>query len=215
MNEDHLKKMLQDADERAGTPTVPTDLAARIRRHAARRRGRLVGGLSAAAAVILVGFCLWKWQEIVKTQPSDIDHDNVFVKVNGGGHEVISEQGTEPQAVRTASAVLTEIERLNREAEFQTALVREVTRSICTESQLIANREKIAALPDAVANARREADEAAYVMVAHADRMCRELHACASAAERYRWVTEYFPDSCWATVARQRLAELKEKGEIS
>ena len=53
------------------------------------------------------------------------------------------------------------------------------------------------------------------MIVSQADRMGRELDLCQSAAVRYRRVVELFPDSRWATVARQRLSELENKGDLS
>jgi hypothetical protein len=218
MNEDRLEQLLREADARAGTPATPNDLAARVRLRAARRRGRMAGGLSAAAAVILAGLSLWQWHRM-DSRP-DAGNPEAIVANEGNTQKTPGLGSTDgsipaPVVAKSAAEVLAELDRLNREAAFETALVSALSRTNDTEKQIKDFKVELVALPDAVANARRDADEAAYAMVAHADRMCRELHSCVSAAERYRWVAEYFPESCWATVARQRLNELKEKGEIS
>jgi outer membrane protein assembly factor BamD (BamD/ComL family) len=45
--------------------------------------------------------------------------------------------------------------------------------------------------------------------------MCRDMKLCDAAVVKYQRVVDLFPDTPWATVARQRLEEIKQKGEIS
>lgn len=215
MNQDPLESLLRAADERAGLPEMPADLAARVRRRAARRRNRWVGGVSTAAAILL---CLSLWKLGSTAIPPVSSPDSEIAALEPANSETIQE--TREIARSDAAKIRAEIDRLNREANFQSTLVRELSRAgevsrLLKEIHRRADYNEQACLPDAVANVRRQADEAAYVVVAHADRMCRDLHQSAAAAERYRWVAEYFPESCWAAVARRRLAELNQKGEIS
>lgn len=216
MSEDRLTRLLREADARASTPRVPDNLAETARLRLKRRHARTVGGLSAAAAAVVLGIGCWLLQPYSKMQQETSVPGVVIVEPNG----IDSNSEAREAAELLYAGARAEIEQLNREADFQIALVGSLRRSDAeTQRRLAFDRriryEERNLLPDAVANVRRQADEAAYVVVAHADRMCRELHQCDSAAERYRWVTECFPESCWATVARQRLDELKSKGEIS
>ena len=49
------------------------------------------------------------------------------------------------------------------------------------------------------------------MLVHQADYLCDELKLCQSAAVKYKRVIDLFPNSPWAGVARQRLAEINEK----
>ncbi len=198
MGNDPLKKLLQQADALAGSPpAMPGDLVERVRRLAVGRR-RVRVGINAAAAILLaVGITLLWSQASTPLRPA-----------------------SEPQVVDSGppqpdvEAIKAEIERLHREADIRLAVVRR-TQEILEEMRRFEELKKQPALPDAVANARREVDKAAYVLVSQADRMCRKLDLCDSAAVKYRRVVDLFPDSRWATVARQRLSELETKGDVS
>ncbi len=52
-------------------------------------------------------------------------------------------------------------------------------------------------------------DRAAGIGVISADFLANELHRAAEAAESYRSVLKHFPNSRWATVARERLAQIE------
>jgi hypothetical protein len=127
---------------------------------------------------------------------------------------------SEPQLAETQQPKPTlerlqaEIDQLRRDADTRLAVVRR-TEEILEEMKRFEALQRQPLRPDAVANARREMDQAAYVLVSQADRMCRELDLCESAAVKYRRVVALFPESCWATVARQRLNELEQRGDVS
>lgn len=195
---DRLKELLQQADALAGDPPrMPGDLAQRVRRLAGRRR-RVQVSINAAAAILLaVGITLLWSQASTPLRPT-----------------------TEPQVVEArpaqpdAAALRAEIDRLGREADIRLAVVRR-TQEILEEMRRFDELETSPPVPDAVAGVRREVDQAAYVLVRQADRMCHEFDLCDSAAVKYRRVVDLFPDSCWAAVARQRLSDLESKGDVS
>jgi hypothetical protein len=62
-------------------------------------------------------------------------------------------------------------------------------------------------LPPAVV-AQLEIDRAAAITVISADTRAKEFSRADEAAESYRSVLELFPDSRWASVARERLAQV-------
>jgi hypothetical protein len=55
---------------------------------------------------------------------------------------------------------------------------------------------------------RREQDRTAYLLIYEADRLARKSEARERAVEEYRRVLALFPDTHWASVARERLVEL-------
>jgi len=60
---------------------------------------------------------------------------------------------------------------------------------------------------------QRELDQAAYAMVYQADRLSSEPNLQLAAADFYQQVVSDFPESSWASVARQRLARLHDRKE--
>jgi len=198
MSGDPLKQLLQQADALAGgPPEMPGDLAQRVRTLAARRRRVQVGFSAAAAIVLAVGMTLLWLQASTAPQLAN---------------ELQVADAEPPQP--DFAEIKAELERLRRQAETRLAVIHR-TQEILEEMKRFEELKKQPPLPDAVANARREVDKAAYVLVSRADRMCRELDLCDSAAVKYRRVVDLFPDSRWATVARQRLSELETKGDVS
>jgi hypothetical protein len=198
MSADWLKQVLQQADAMAGgPPEMSGNLAWRVRLRATRRR-RVRVGFSAAAVIVLAAGATWLWPR-ASTSPQMPDESRIV-------------DARPPQA--DAKQLRAELERLRREADTRLAVFHR-EEEILEEMRHFDELSKQPPLPDAVANVRREADQAAYVIVRQADRMCRELDLCQSAEVRYRRVVELFPDSRWAAVARQRLSELENKGDVS
>jgi CHAT domain-containing protein len=199
MSDDPLKKLLQQADAMAGgPPEMPGDLARRVRLRAARRRRVRVGVSAAAAAIVLAVGTTLLWPQGSTLSPPANEPPVALV------------EQSQPDVARIEA----EIERLRREADTRLAVVNR-TQEILEEMKRLDELKKQPPVPDAVAYARREVDQAAYTLVSQADRMCRELDLCESAAVKYRRVVKLFPESCWAAVARQRLSELERKGDIS
>jgi hypothetical protein len=56
----------------------------------------------------------------------------------------------------------------------------------------------------------QQVEYAACSMVYQADRMSREMRLIGPAAEIYRQVSEGFPNTPWAALAKQRLADLRD-----
>ena len=61
---------------------------------------------------------------------------------------------------------------------------------------------------DPIVRIDRQIEQAAFVIVAQADRKVRRWNLTDSAADDYRRVVELFPKTHWAAIARQRLAAM-------
>lgn len=196
---DSLKRTLQEADAAAGSPPeLPVDLAQRVQRLAVRRR-RMRFGLSAAAALVLAAGTTALWTQA--PSPSRSDRAPQTVR-----HE--------PQPLDVEATRL-EIERLRREADTRLAVVQR-TQGILEQYRRTAASRKQTPAADPIADARREVEKAACVLVYQADRMCREMSLCDSAVVKYQRVVELFPDTVGAAVARERLDKIKQKkGDVS
>jgi len=199
MNDEQLRQLLKTADGLAGQPPdMPEDLAQRVRLRAQRRR-RVRAGYSVAAAVVLAVGMTWVWAR-APAAPATAQRPAVVLR---------------PFDYRSAETIETEIEGLRREAELRLAVARR-TQEILEELRRTdaLKRQQPEPIPDPVAEVRQQADKAAYTLVSQADRMCRELDLCASAAQKLERVMQLFPDSPWAVVARQRLEDMKKGGDV-
>jgi hypothetical protein len=199
MSDELLRRLLQQADATAGPPPrIGDHLAARVRGRVLRRR-RVAFRLSAAAAIVLAaGVTVLMSYSPTRRGP-----------LAGAGIA-----RSEPVATPHGD-VRAELARLDREAEIRIAVARR-TAEILTQRRLAESRTlQQPAIADPVADAQREVEQAAYTLVSQADRMCRDMNLCATAVVNYQRVVELFPETPWATVARQRLEEIKNKGEIS
>jgi hypothetical protein len=200
MGDEPLKRLLQEVDAAAGPPPdLPADLALRVRTLALRRQ-RMRFGLSMAAAIVLAVGMASLWSQ-APPAPSGL----------GGPAEIVQ---TRPEPPDVAS-IRAEIEQLRREADLRLAVAQRTQEILEQMRRAEALTKPQQALPDPVVDARRELEKAAYTLVYQADRMCRELDLCESAAIKYQRVVELFPETPWAVVARQRLSEIKKKGAIS
>lgn len=200
MDADPLRRILQQADAVAGpAPEMPEDLARRVAACAARRR-RVRFSLSAAAAIMLAVGGAWLLWEPRGTLDRGREPELPVVQAPTDAFEIAD--------------LRTEIERLRREAELRLAVARR-TQEILQEMRRAEALERTTRTADPIAAVRRQADQAAYVVVRQADRMCREMNLCDSAVVRYERVVRLFPNSRWAVVARQRIEQIKQKGDVS
>jgi len=207
MSDDALRDILKRADATAeAPPKMPADLAARVRRRAARRsRTRVMGGCVAAAVVVLAtGVTAYFWSASDTNIPNRDPAANAVVNAD-----------SEQYADSDMAAIRAELDALRREADARLAVARRTREILGRMEKADAASETEEEVPDAVANARREVDRAAYTLVVQADRMCREMKLCDSAMVKYERVIRLFPETRWATVAKDRLNEIRQKGELS
>ena len=185
MSEERIKELLHSADAAAGAPRFDRVSAAGIRRRLRRRRVVTLGVPAAAAAVLLVGACLW----------------TVFKRPR------ISTPETPPPRI---VALAEQIEQLQAQTDATLRLVHEVLERDRAERHLAALEAELASIPDPMREIERQVDRAAFGMLYYADRLYNELSQTESAVEAYQEIIQVFPDNQWADVARERLSEIKK-----
>ncbi|MDM8007021.1 MAG: hypothetical protein QUV05_12855, partial [Phycisphaerae bacterium] len=193
-SDERLRELLREADAAFGGPRVGSaDLSLRVRRRARRQRRRRVFG-SAAAVVLVLSLSTVAW-------------------VNRSGHPspaprpIVADNSLKPVSV---AELHMQIERLREEIRTGCQAVHEVLERQEVEQRLAALREQAEADPLKAVN--DQLDRAALTMVYQADRMYHELNLRESAVASYQRTIELFPQTHWAQVAKDRLAELKTAG---
>lgn len=184
MTEDKLKNLLQKADSYAGPPdSVRIDISS-LHRRAYRRHIKYSLAPLAAAAVLLIGVAIWK---LPAKAPE-----------------------TAPGQDKIAS-LESRIQRLQASTDAAIELIHQVLEQEKRQSRLNELQAQLASIPDPLEEVQQQVDKTAFILVYQADRLYRELNQTESAVETYKRVIELFPENQWAQVARERLAEIKEK----
>jgi tetratricopeptide (TPR) repeat protein len=184
MNEERLRKLLQNADRAAGPPEFGRISAADLRQRSRRRRLVWLGTPAAAAAVLLLGFGIWS----LCSRP---------------------EKPAPPQPDRIAS-LEQQVKQLQVQTDAALKLVHEVLAQERQQRRLAALEAELASIPDPTDEIEQQVDKTAFVLVYEADKLYRELNQTESAVEAYEQVIRLFPQNQWANVARERLAEIKK-----
>lgn len=194
MSDQQLQQLLRQADEAFAGPRVgPPELSVKVRQLARRQRRRRLFG-SAAAAVLVLSLSTVAW-------------------VNRSGHPspaptpILADNSPKPLS---AAELQMQVERLREEIQTGCQTVHEVLERQEVEQRLAALREQAEADPFKAVN--DQLDRAALTMVYQADRMYHELNLRESAVASYQRTIELFPQTHWAQVAKDRLAELKTAG---
>jgi len=196
MPPDQLGKRLHEAEAELGcAPAGPADLVPRVYAVRARRRQRrraLGAGCVGLAMVLGVGWGLLHWN---RSKPVP---------------------GVTPPVVASLNLARLrfEMDLLDLEANARTDGARRLAAALRQQDRITALRAQAA--PDPRVQIRQEIDGAAFTLLNQGDRLYRELALREPAAAAYREVIRLFPESCWATVAKQRLAQLEQRpGETS
>ncbi len=195
MSDERLQQLLRKTDEAfGGPPAGPADLGARVRRRAQRQHTfRVASGAAACTAVLVAGLTAW-----------------VGGWGMGGPAEPPTPGPDAPQMVSIAE-LQARIEQLSEEVRAGCDALAEVLRREESERQLAALQDQTEA--DPLREVNEQVDRAALTMVYQADRMYRELNLRESAVASYEQTIKLFPQTHWAQVARNRLAELKTAGK--
>ena len=183
MTEDKIKNLLQEADRTAGPPKSVSVNHSAIRRRANYRRIYFKAPF-AAAAVLLVAVGIL----------------NVSTKT----------PETQQEQEKIAS-LETQIKQLQASTDAAINLIHEVLEAEQRQNRLDELQVQLAAIKDPLEEVQQQVDKTAFILVYQADRMYRELNQTESAVETYKRVIQLFPENQWAQVARERLAEIKEK----
>lgn len=184
MSEDRIRELLQNADRAAGPPEFGRISAANLRQRSRRRRLVWLGTPTAAAAVLLFGFSVWR---------------------------LCSEPGRSvPQQPDRIASLEERVGQLQAQTDAALKLVHEVLAQERQQQRLAALEAELASIPDPTEEIERQVDKTAFVLVYEADKLYRELNQTESAVEAYEQVIRLFPQNQWANVARERLAEIKK-----
>jgi tetratricopeptide (TPR) repeat protein len=168
----------------AGRPDSMHVELSEIRRRAKRRRFIRSGGPMAAAALLMFGLGIWKIT--YKTAP------------------------TTPEQEKIAS-LENQVEQLQARTDAAMRMIQKMLERERRQQRLDELEAQLASIPDPIEEMQKQVDKAAFTLVYQADRLYRELNQTGSAVEAYNRVIRLFPENRWAKVARQRLAEIKNK----
>lgn len=198
MNSDRIEQLLLDADgmQRRPGEQSPADLASRVLDRKRSRARRRVG--AGVAMLLMAG--LMPIFVIRESSQIRVAVSHVPQTANETG------RGLTPDHFQIDHEKA-EFERLHAEIAEREARIK----MLLSDEHLAENRATLArlrGLPDDTTLTER----AAAVIVQQADRSRRETGSASSALRAYRQVVSYFPQTASASIARQRLSELKQEG---
>jgi hypothetical protein len=109
-----------------------------------------------------------------------------------------------------------EVKVLRASSDRMFALLQEAMEQRDRDRRLAELKKELAGIPEPMDQVKSQVNQAAERMVQEADELWRDRRQRMLAAARYQRVIELFPNTEWASVARQRLEEMagaKSKGE--
>ncbi|MCU0918296.1 MAG: hypothetical protein MUC88_27585 [Planctomycetes bacterium] len=183
MNEEKIKHLLAEADQRAGEPRFGPVSTAGVRRRACQRRLVWQGGPVAAAALVLVGMTLW----------------------------AVGRRPGESQPPQRIASLEEQVRQLQAQNETTLKLVQEVLEKDRRDRRLAALEAQLASIPDPVKEIDRQVDKTAFILLYQADKLYKELNQTESAVRAYQEIIQLFPTNQWANVARERLSQIEQR----
>jgi tetratricopeptide (TPR) repeat protein len=184
VNEDQIRRLLREADAKAGDPTFSRVAVAGIRRRLHRNRLIRLAVPAAAAAVVAVAAAL---------------------------SAICLQTGSPPEPPQRIASLEEQIRQLQAQTDATLKLVREVLEKDRQDRRLAALEAELASIPDPVKEMDRQVDETAFILVYQADKLYKELNQTDSAVQAYREVIQLFPTNQWANVARERLSQIERR----
>lgn len=183
MIEDKIHNLLRDADRTAGLP-APVSVTLSVIQHRVHRRHLVTLVVPpAAAAVVLIGLAV------------------LGISIRLG--KTASEQ-------KKIASLQMEVKQLQVRTDATLKLIQEVLDDERRQRRLDELYAELASIPDPLEEIQTQVDKTGFILVYQADQMYRELKSIDSASRMYRRVIEFFPQSRWAAVARQRLSEMQK-----
>jgi hypothetical protein len=183
---DPIRRLIKRADEVASPPALRPDLPDLIPGLARRRRANRIAALTAAAIVAMAASLWFAWAFRPGPQAVRVVHTPIQ---------------------QSADLLRAEAARLAREAQIHQSIADRLLlaeRHWLRMSQL---RQTLAA-PDPLEETQRQRDAAALFILRQAERLWADESRRPEAQRRYRNAIELFPESPWAAVAAQRLANI-------
>jgi tetratricopeptide (TPR) repeat protein len=214
MTDKRLKDLLQQADQAAGRPEMAAvNLAERIRQLDRRRRGMKTAAQTAAAAVLMMGLGLAFWSDIKPTTVTSNQDRNNTVAVN---EDQAGAPGVKVYTEAEVTQLKVEIAQLQGEADLRLKIIKDLLEIQRRQAVLVSLEEQLAAIPDPLAEVRRQVEQAAYRIVYQADLKYKQADSKESAIEDYERVLRLYPQTRWAMVAQAKLSEIRfdQKGNI-
>ena len=185
MTEDKIKDLLQKADRLTSGPIIDSDhLITVVRRRANYRRIRNIVAPTAAAALLLTAVGLWY--------------------LSSGTDEITKDKGT-------IAALEIQVRQLQARTDTVLNFVRAVLEKEKKQRLLDQLNAQLASIPDPIEEMQKQADKTAFVLIYQADYMYRELNLKSDAIEQYNQIIKLFPENRWATMAKQKLLEIKNE----
>jgi hypothetical protein len=178
MTEDKIKNLLQKADQTAGGPVPVSIDFSAVRRRAGRRQTINLAARVAAAAVVVIALGIWSF-----TAKKTRDRQRIV-------------------------ALEMQVEQLRAQTDATLKLIREVLDEERKQRRLNELQAQLASYSNPLEEIQKEVDKTAFILVYQANRMYSELDQKDAAIQAYNRVIEFFPQSRWAEVARQRLLEI-------
>lgn len=181
MVEDKLEKLLKEADAASEfSSDRASEMAGGIIKLAARRRTRRIMYRSVAGAAAVIVVVLL----IMSWREND-----------KRGRVASLEEQVAQLSARTDSIV---------------ALLEEVIESDKRQQKLAQANARLAKIENPLEEINAEVDKAAFILLYQADVMYEQLKQTESAVKTYNQVIEYFGQTRWADVARERIAEIQK-----
>jgi hypothetical protein len=216
MNDDALQEVLNRADERFRTSAQsdPTAFVAAVhRRRLLRLRRRRLG----AVAVLLLAGGLSAWSLNIGLRGGPDPQRNSIASITANQPSITSGKLTNESPPARAPLSDDEINRLKAEIAALDAEANRVRQYVELYRAAESRRERLAAatavdveplLPPQVV-ADLEVDRAAAITVLSADLQANAFQRRDEASDAYRSVLKHFPNSRWAHIAEQRLAQVQ------
>ena len=184
MSEERIERLLQRADERAGSPAFGAVSAGRIRQRIHRRWVIRYTALMTAAAAIAVVATLWTVRmRREKPQP-------------------------QPPAIASLES---QVKQLRAQTDATLRLVQEVVAKDRQHRRLASLEAELSSIPEPMVEIERQVDKTAFILVYQADKLYKELNQTESAVAAYKEVIQLFPTNRWADVARERLSQIEQR----
>ncbi len=181
MNDDRLRSLLKSADSAAPAPVYTADLARAVP-HAYRRRMTVRIVAGTATAALAMAIVIAR-----------IPRQSI-------------QPASGPIAVDPSPAAAVDLAALNREAQLHG----QIAERLWAAERLRQGMARAQSSPDPLAAIGRTLDRASLVAFDRADQLAAERQF-AAAAEEFQQTIRLFPQTHWAAVARQRLAELENR----
>jgi len=184
VNEEQIRKLLQEADATARRPVFGPIAAGKIRQRVHRRRAVRSGALAAAAVIVVASAVLWAI--------------------------CMQRQKPRPEQQRIVS-LETQVKQLQAQTNATLKLVQEVLDRDRQDRHLASLEAELSSIPEPLIEIERQVDKTAFLLVYQADKLYAELNQTDSAVEAYKEVIQLFPKNRWADVARERLSQIEKR----